>query len=93
MSGVAKYRKKPVVIEAIQFLGKANWLEVNAFIGDAFSSIGTHGDKDEAVLGLKTLEGTMYASECDWIIRGVEGEIYSCRESIFEATYEEVKEP
>ena len=76
------YRKKPVVIEALQFTGK-NWDEVTAFFGGActFNHIGPI---------VETLEGEMQAKPLDWIIKGVSGEYYPCKPDIFEKTYEEV---
>lgn len=88
-----KYRKKPIVIEAIQltrryadmvveWVGKANIEDYN--LGE-FS-------EDSCFIEIKTLEGIMEASENDYIIRGIKGEFYPCKPDIFEATYEEVKE-
>lgn len=88
---VEKYRKKPVVIEAIEFKGKENWSEVNTFIGDSFVSI-AENDDGTATLGLKTLEGTLYGFQGDFIIRGVKGEIYACKPDIFALTYEKAGE-
>jgi len=80
-----KYRKKPVVIEAIQFTGK-NEDEINAFLAG--------GTRDHVVtteqVHISTLEGTMRADLKDWIIKGVKGEFYPCKPDIFEATYEQV---
>jgi hypothetical protein len=45
-------------------------------------------DEDEQLI--ETLEGSMKASPGDWIIKGVEGEMYPCKPSIFRQTYEEV---
>jgi len=83
-----KYRKKPVVIEAIQFTGTGDSLEECAhFIGDENLA----GDPETcSVLGIKTLEGVMIVSIGDWIIKGVKGEFYPCKPDIFEATYEPV---
>ena len=77
---MAKYRKKPVVIEAVQWDGKAF---DGAFPGDI-------GDVTFAgrTLLIATLEGTMTASPGDYIIRGVQGELYPCKPAIFEATYD-----
>ena len=79
-----KFRKKPVVIEAIQWLG-TNYEEVCVFLGD--------NDLPwvESKLRISTLEGVMEASEGDWIIRGVKNEIYPCKPDIFQATYEAVE--
>jgi hypothetical protein len=91
----AKYRKKPVVVEAVQWSG-SNWHEMLAWAewedsADArslarLSFLSTSGD----LLRIRTLEGTMTASPGDWVIRGVVGEFYPCKPDIFEATYEEV---
>lgn len=81
-----KYRKKPVVIEAIQWNGK------NAFeIWDYYEDICVYL-KDKDTLLIRTLEGDHIASVCDYIIKGIKGEFYPCKPDIFEQTYEEVKE-
>jgi hypothetical protein len=101
---VARYRKKPVVIEAVQ-VAAADY-SGNAWNGslfkcdvlpqwleDAFTNgtIAVHpSDQDCALLAIKALEGTMIAQPGDWIIRGVAGELYPCKPNIFEATYEPV---
>jgi hypothetical protein len=75
-----KFRKRPVVIEAVQ-LTPLSLDAVEAFVG---------GDLEvragEVVIA--TLEGAMHASPGDWIIRGVQGEFYPCKPDIFAATYE-----
>lgn len=83
---MAKYRKKPVVIEAVQFDGTheggsaiIGWMKTYGTVGGAIG---------EAILSIATLEGTMTASPGDWIIKGVQGEFYPCKPKIFEATYE-----
>ena len=73
-----KYRKKPVVIEAVQYDPK----EAYPFVGRT-GSANPYGYID-------TLEGTMTVSPGDWIIKGIAGEYYPCKPDIFEATYEEV---
>lgn len=81
---MGQYRKKPVVIEAEQYLLgeviRAKWLF------DAMESGIVFNDADG--LKIKTLEGVMSASVGDWIIKGVKGEIYACKPDIFAATYE-----
>jgi len=79
---MAKYRKKPVVIEAVQF--KGNFAEIEEFVG---------GDAEfrEGILFIATLEGPLKASPNDWIIKGVNGEFYPCKPDIFEKTYEAVE--
>lgn len=79
-----KFRKKPVVIEAIQWTGK-NWEEVEKFI-----SRGQVGGWIGGDLHIETLEGKMRANVGDWIIKGVKGEFYPCKPDIFEQTYEPV---
>lgn len=83
-----KFKKKPVVIEAVQ-LRWDNWGEMCDFIeGQGF--MGKHLDGDRIGLEIHTLEGTMLGEQGDWIIKGVKGEFYPCKPDIFEATYEEV---
>lgn len=84
-----KFRKKPVVIEAIQFTG-SNTFEVFGFIGCDYlvSNVDIHGT-DHPII--HTLEGDMTASPGDWIIKGVAGEFYPCKPEIFAATYEQVE--
>lgn len=90
-----KYRKRPVVIEAVQ-LRWDTWNEVCAFadVGklEDGKPQGFNPGGDSNVIGLliPTLEGLMAAHENDWIIRGVKGELYPCKPDIFEATYEPV---
>ena len=79
-----KYRKKPVVIEAIQWIGN-NLSEIDNFIGRTV-------DNKETTLVIHTLEGDMEASIGDYIINGVNGEFYPCKPDIFDKTYEEVTE-
>ena len=81
---MAKYRKKPVVIEAIQWNGR-NEVEVSNFIGGNLEM----GDES---LFIQTLEGKMEASVGDFIIKGVKGEFYPCKPDVFEKTYEKVEE-
>jgi hypothetical protein len=76
-----KYRKKLVVIEAVQ-LGLFNHAEVEEFVG------GDLGNHSEGGLVIATLEGGMRASLGDFIIKGVQGEFYPCKPDIFAATYE-----
>lgn len=87
-----KYRKKPVVIEAVQFRGPIvdiNLTEVIEFLGDDF--IGTVWvNPDTPEVHIRTLEGEIVASLGDYIIRGVANEHYPCKPDIFEQTYEPV---
>lgn len=86
---MAQYRKKPVVIEAIQLedLEVYTLMSIQHLVGlgkDIFEV------KDDGLI-IKTLEGDMKASIGDWIIKGVQGELYPCKPDIFEATYEQVE--
>lgn len=83
-----KFRKKPIVIEAMQFTNEdkdlvINWVTCNRYPDYEF---------DNPVLVIQTLEGNMIAHLGDWIIKGVSGEFYPCKPDIFAATYEQVKE-
>ena len=91
---MAKYRKKPVVIEAIQFNGK-NFNEVSEFSsGKAKRRIALEGNipVETDTIDINTLEGTMNAIKGDFIIKGVQGEFYPCKPDIFEQTYELVEQ-
>ena len=80
---IKKFRKKPVTIEAIQWNGE-NLSEINEFTKNEV-------ENHESVLIIPTLEGDMYVSLNDYIIKGVKGEFYPCKPNIFLATYEEVE--
>ena len=102
---MAKYRKKPVVVEAMQ-LEWSTWSEMCDFAGvgclaqnkpqGCYLDENNHplpGDQVSEVMGLivPTLEGLRVARQGDWVIRGIAGELYSCKPDIFEATYEEIE--
>ena len=98
---VKKYRKKPVVIEAIR-LAPDNFDAVCDFLGttpipehNPDYGVDENGTTNEPYLGvyIDTLEGTMLAKNGDYIIRGVKGEFYPCKPDIFAATYELADEP
>ena len=78
-----KYVKKAIEIEAIQWNGK-NYVEISQFCDKAFHN-GT-------MLKISTLEGIMNASVGDFIIKGVKGEFYPCKEEIFNLSYDLVEE-
>jgi hypothetical protein len=82
-----KFRKKPVVIEAMS-LTIATWEECLIFIGD--ENIMDRTSMDECFIEIRTLEGNIGARANDWIIKGVAGEFYPCKPDIFEKTYEPV---
>ena len=81
---MAKYRKKPVVIEAVQFNNSA---DIHEFCGAKVRE-----PVGEIYLEIETLEGVMRANIGDWIIKGIFGEFYPCKPDIFEKTYELVEE-
>lgn len=74
---MAKYRKKPVVIEAEQFNEGGHWPDGVV-----------REPNDPGLPYIVTLEGRLFVSEGDWIITGVKGERYPCKPDIFAATYE-----
>lgn len=91
---MAKFRKKPVVIEARQLTKDAlfpimRWIDADG--GKAGEWCWDDDDDQfivERYLTIETLEGVMKAQENDWVIKGVSGEFYPCKPDIFEATYE-----
>lgn len=83
-----KYRKKPVEIEAVQWISD-NIEQVYEMLGDNLI-INTDEDKDEVKHFINTLEGKMEMSWGDYIIKGVKGEFYPCKPDIFELTYEKI---
>lgn len=89
---MANYRKKPVVIEARQ-LTNVNAGEIVEWINEntqdaAFMRGGNGGGSRGGTVFIETLEGRHHASVGDWIIQGVQGEFYPCKNEIFLATYE-----
>jgi len=94
---VQKYRKKPVVIEALQlpdYVSQSVHIELKDFFGEGWESI-WNGEFDMSgnaiTIGIQTLEGVMTATEGDYIIKGVKGEFYPCKPDIFEMTYEKAE--
>lgn len=100
---VKKYRKKPLIIEAIQF-NCLNFDDIELFINpnnDENNIILTYDNSEEEIDGLKpdilskifieTLEGTMIAIDGDYIIKGINSEFYPCKKEIFEKTYDLVE--
>lgn len=86
-----KYRKKPIIIEAIQFLngdGPNNIKECLSFVG--VNALLEETEDGSCCMFIRTLEGDMALSNCDFIIKGINGEFYPCKPDIFEKTYEEV---
>ena len=88
---MARYRKKPVVIRAVQFLDTPESRRAIEFL--------SHGTVkreliflQEGKLAIRTPEGTVIADKGDWVIRGVYGGLYPCKPDIFKLTYEPVIE-
>jgi hypothetical protein len=88
-----KFRKKPVVIEAVCWTGQ-NLDEVMVFCqGDATLELTVRGSSELVIATLedgRDAEAKHIASRGDWIIKGVKGEFYPCKPDIFDATYEPV---
>src|SRR5699024_11942622 len=93
---ISKFKKKPVVVQGFQFYVdsrsdefmdkvSSNEIVLKKCNYDRYSI-------DDAYCKIKTLEGTMQANSGDYIIKGVDGEIYPCKPDIFKRTYEKVKE-
>ena len=94
---MAKFRKKPVIIEAIQIDGShdgvqrvIDWVnasnpQFNASDSATWTISSYYGE-----VKIRTLEGEMTAQKGDWIIKGIAGEFYPCKPDIFAATYEPV---
>lgn len=92
---MAKYRKKPVIVEAFKWTGDCKQEEDPIWITNAienkivwFNNAGT----EDVEMEIKTLEGNHIANRGDYIIRGVKGEIYPCKAGIFDMTYEKVED-
>ena len=83
--GVRKFRKKPVIISAVQWNGS------NV---DEIALLGGAREYEQDFIGddliIHTLEGNMKAEKGDWIIKGVKGELYPCKDDIFKETYEQI---
>ena len=87
---MSKFRKKPVVIDAFQWTGAEDLTEDPEWIIEAIKTGTVIITKDVLQLQIHTLEGIMTANLGDFIIRGIQGEIYPCKPDIFEQTYEPV---
>jgi len=83
-----KFRKKPVVVEAVQYQQLTHFGKLKN-MGLCWEH--THNQISMHVPHIHTLEGIMFVSDGDWIIRGVAGEFYPCKPEIFEKTYEQVE--
>lgn len=86
-----KFKKKPVVVEAMLFRGSSTskadiqrWMETGKY------RVSTKHTQDTVDMVIPTLEGEMVVSPGDWVIKGVAGEFYPCKPDIFNRTYERV---
>jgi hypothetical protein len=89
-----KYRKKPVVIEAVQYKGDGNFSDprLPEWIWKAFENKILYPQRNGSdPLQIKTLKGVLTVAIDDYIIQGVNGEIYPCKPDIFEKTYEDAE--
>lgn len=85
-----KYKKKPVVIEAIQWKGTKESFDS---IIETFKEMDwVPGDIGSYQFRIKTLEGWHTASKGDYIIKGVNGEFYPCKPDVFQMTYDKVED-
>lgn len=87
---MAKFRKKPVVIEATQWLKNGDHPEVTELHGAGGKICEACGHRSNEHAWCPTLEGNHIVCPGDWIITGIKGEHYPCKPDIFEATYEPV---
>ena len=91
---MSRWRKKPVVVEAWQFTAAGQreelpaWIDWRWFYEDKPSGNPTIRRRGTAHMLIPTPEGTLRADVTDWIIRGVNGEVYPCKADVFSATYE-----
>lgn len=83
---MAKYRKKPIVIEAFKFRidNCPDWFMDKVSTNEIITT--------ENECNIHTLEGRMFCNKGDYVIKGIKGEVYPCKSEIFEASYEEVVE-
>jgi len=93
---MGKYRKRPVIVEAFRFYidPMPDWFMDKVTSNDVILKNCDYNryDIDEAYCEIKTLEGIMIGNGGDYIIKGVQGEIYPCKPDIFEQTYEKIED-
>ncbi|KKM70870.1 hypothetical protein LCGC14_1436300 [marine sediment metagenome] len=89
---MAKYRKKPIVVEAVRYVGNGNMenRDVPAWLWEAFEKGIANSTNGTEPFIIKTLEGELTVSPGDYIIQGVKGEFYPIKNDIFLETYEKV---
>lgn len=85
---IKRYIKRPITVTAVQWDGR-NTSEIRDFVGrNALFRL--EEDSFKPTLFIKTLEGDMFANVGDFIIKGVQGEFYPCKEDVFYTTYGEI---
>lgn len=89
---MARFRRKPVVIEAFRWTGGPDQAEDPVWICDAIRAGTVSFERTPLAMKITTLEGVMTANPGDWIIRGVQGELYPCKPEIFAQIYELAEE-
>ena len=85
-----RFRKKPVVVDAVQWLGGGT-SELHSALKELDTPGGDITIQEDGSLDIHTLEGTMKAIPSDWIIKGVHYEVYPCKAHVFKDTYEEAQ--
>jgi hypothetical protein len=87
-----KYVKKPVVIDAMQYVGQQDLSELKIWVETFDVEFRTYfnADANSDILSINTLEETMSVSIGDFVIRGVKGEFYACKPDVFEMTYDKI---
>ena len=86
---INKYKTKPVVIEAMQYINfSQSYGDLSKFVNDHNSLFIVEPQNPQ--LAIKTLEGNMRISEGDYIIKGLRGEFYPCKPDVFEKKYEKI---
>ena len=88
---IKKYRKKPIVVEAIKWDGREETFKI-IFDNMPIETRNWLRTTKSNELIIPTLEGEMKANIGDWVVFGIKGEVYPCKPDIFEATYEEVND-
>lgn len=86
MDKAIKYRKKPIVVDAMQYTGSLTNINMLLEFGSPHLSF------SNGKIVISTLKGDIIANVRDWIIEGIDGEFYPCKPNIFEKTYEKVDE-
>lgn len=87
-----KFRKKPVIVEAIRFTGY-NVNEFKDFVGaENIQCYLESGDSMVKIISIKTDSGINGVSIGDWVIKGTKGEVYPCKPDVFDEIYEKVEE-